>query len=150
MKQTTFRAALGMWALILGGSTAVQAHHSFAMFDQAKLVTLTGTVKQFDWTAPHAMLWFIADPKPGEAEADTEGRVWSIELSTSPGPLSRLGWTKRSLQPGDHITLDFNPLRNGDLGGSFKKALVLSTGKLLVTTPPDANASATPPTDTKP
>ena len=130
-------------------SAAAFAHHSFAMFDQTKLVTMTGTVKQFDWTAPHAMLWFIEDPKPGQAAGDTDARLWSIELSTSPGPLSRLGWTKHSLQPGDKIAVDINPLRSGDPGGSFKKAVVVKTGQVLVTTPPgqDTAPAATPAAD---
>ncbi len=56
---------------------------------------------------------------------------WSIELPTSPGNLTRLGWTKHSLKPGDRILLDFNPLRDGALGGSFKKATVVETGQVL-------------------
>jgi hypothetical protein len=102
------------------------AHHSFAMYDPAVLLHLDGTVKEFQWTNPHALLWIIGTTKPGDAPI-----LWTIELPTSPGNLSRLGWTKHSLSPGDRVNLDFNPLRDGQHGGSFKKLTVLSTGQVL-------------------
>ena len=37
--------------------TPVKAHHSFAMFDQSRTITLTGTVKEFQWTSPHVLIW---------------------------------------------------------------------------------------------
>ncbi|MBV8169877.1 MAG: hypothetical protein JO021_24030, partial [Alphaproteobacteria bacterium] len=112
-----------------------RAHHSFAMFDRAATASLTGTVKELQWTAPHVLLWVTADPKDGQAQ----GILWTIELSTGPGMLSRLGWSKRSLVPGDRITVEFNPLRSGEPGGSFKKCTILKTGEVLATgaPPPD-------------
>ena len=102
------------------------AHHSFAMYDSNKLITVNATVKEFQWTNPHAILLIVTGPN-GSAPV----QEWSIELPTSPGNLTRLGWTKHSLKPGDRIQLDFNPLRDGALGGSFKKATVAETGQVL-------------------
>ncbi len=104
-----------------------KAHHSFAMYDSARLITVNATVKEFDWTNPHAILWIVTGPN-GAAPAET----WSIELPTSPGNLMRLGWTKHSLKPGDRITLEFNPLRDGAKGGSFKKATLQGAGQVLL------------------
>lgn len=134
-------------ALALPAATAL-AHHSFAMFDMSKAVTLTGTVKELQWTAPHVLIWVIEDAKGGEPA----GKLWTIELSTGPAPLSRLGWTKRSVAPGDRVTVELSPLRSGDAGGSFKKLTILKTGVVLeggAPTPdadnlPDAPAKAKP------
>ncbi len=112
---------------LLAGAAPASAHHSFAMYDSAKLLTLNCTVKEFQWANPHAVLWVIAGAAPGEPLQN-----WSIELPTSPGNLTRMGWTKHSLNPGDRIVLEFNPLRDGSKGGSFKKATVASTGTVLV------------------
>jgi hypothetical protein len=114
-----------------------QAHHSFAMYDSTKLVTVTGTVKEFQWTNPHAILWVYAEPDKGG-----QGELWSFELSTSPGPLSRLGWTKHSLKPGDKVAVDMNPLRDNQHGGSLKKATLLLTGQVLTTTAPLAQTAS--------
>lgn len=84
------------------------AHHSFAMFDQRKIMTLDGTVTEFQWTNPHA---FIELDVPGKGH-------WSIELN-SPNNLKRQGWTRTALKRGDHVSLRMNPLRSGDQGGLF-------------------------------
>jgi len=106
------------------------------MFDLSKSVTMTGTVKELQWTAPHVLIWVTEDSKDGPA-----GKLWTIELSTGPAPLSRLGWTKRSLAPGDHVTIELSPLRSGEPGGSFRKVTNLRTGEVLTggAPPPDAD-----------
>lgn len=100
------------------------AHHSFAMFDQAKTVTLTGTVKEFRWVNPHVSLFVLAD-RTGAAPV-----LWSVEL-TSPGNLTRLGWSRKSLNPGDKVIVEVNPLRDGQKGGGFRKATLVATGQVL-------------------
>jgi hypothetical protein len=124
------RALIAALALDLSGAAAL-AHHSFSMFDSTKVVTLTGTVKELQWAAPHVLIWFVEDPIDGVAASDANGKVWTIELSTSPGPLSRLGWNKRTVSPGDRVTVDINPLHSGEPGGSFKKLTILATGQVL-------------------
>jgi hypothetical protein len=120
-------AALGL----VGAAGPAGAHHSIAMYDSTKLVTVTGTVKEFQWTNPHAILWVYAEPgKNGPAD------LWSFELSTSPGPLTRLGWSKHSINPGDKVTVEMNPLRENQNGGSLKKVTLVVTGQVLTTTAP--------------
>src|SRR3974390_1653321 len=92
------------------GLTPARAHHSFAMFDFSKVVTITGTVKEFQWTNPHVVLWVNADGAAGGAPA-----VWALEL-TSPGNLTRGGWDRKVLSAGDKVSVDLNPLRNGNHG----------------------------------
>ena len=95
-------------AAVVFGAIPAAAHHSFAMFDQKKIMTLQGTVRQFQWTNPHAFI---------ELEA-SGGQHWSIELN-SPNNLKRQGWTRVSLKAGDQVTLRMNPLRDGSHGGLF-------------------------------
>lgn len=106
--RTVLPAAL--LALAAGAAPAF-AHHSFAMFDQRKMVTLEGTVLQFQWTNPHA---FIELEVPNGARAQR----WSIELN-SPNNLTRQGWRRSSLKPGDRVSVRVAPLRNGHPGGLF-------------------------------
>jgi hypothetical protein len=89
------------------------AHHSRAMFDQDKRVTLVGTVKEFQWTNPHCWIQVLV-PDPDKPDA---GPVeWGIEMD-SPVALMRRGWKKETLKPGDKITVVINPLRDGQSGG---------------------------------
>lgn len=118
-------ARLGLFALAAGAALATvpaAAHHSFAMFDQKKVMTLQGTVSEFQWTNPHA---FIEMDVPGGANSTH----WSIELN-SPNNLKRQGWTRAALKAGDKVTVRINPLRNGKTGGLFLD-VKLPSGKVL-------------------
>src|SRR3954464_9146640 len=101
----------------LGVARSSEAHHSFAMYDSTKLVTVDGTVTNFQWTNPHVLLWVTGTTAAGEAPT-----LWTVELPTSPGNLGRMGWSKHSLKGNDHVIVELNPLRDGKHGGSFKKA----------------------------
>jgi len=128
-------AALVLTALAaLTSAGAALAHHSFAMYDGTKVVTLKGAVKNFQWTNPHVIVWFMGAPISGGAP-----QLWTIEL-TSPGNLTRIGWTRKSLNPGDAVEVQINPLRDGQPGGSFKTAKLLATGQVLTANwvPPSA------------
>jgi hypothetical protein len=127
---------LALWAMALSWVCPASAHHSFAMYDTSKVVVLKGTVKEFEWTNPHALLWVVA-----AAGDDAGSDLWTIELPTSPGNLSRMGWSKHSLRPGDALSVEINPLRDGKHGGSFKKA-TLASGEILVATAKDDDAGA--------
>jgi hypothetical protein len=111
-------AALGALAV----AAPAAAHHSFAMFDQQKIMTLDGTVHEFQWTNPHAFL------EVDVAEGGKSTR-WSLELN-SPNNLKRQGWTRDAVKPGDKVTVRMNPLRDGQPGGLFLD-LKLSNGKTL-------------------
>jgi Family of unknown function (DUF6152) len=108
--------------LLTTASTAL-AHHSFAVFDRTKKVMLTGTVKDFQWTNPHA--WIQLDV-PGDKGQSTE---WGVECG-SPNMMARTGWKKTSLKPGDRITVVVNPLLDGRTNGSLVTA-TLADGTVL-------------------
>jgi hypothetical protein len=99
------------------------AHHSFAMFDTTKQVTLNGTIKEFQWTNPHSWIQLnVADDKGVTTE-------WSIE-SLSTGTLSRQGWRPHTFQPGDKVSVRIFPMKDGSAGGAFIGA-VLANGQTL-------------------
>jgi hypothetical protein len=98
-------------ALFLSHSLA-GAHHSFAMFDLAKDVTVEAVVKEVQFTNPHVWLQILVKDDKG---VETE---WSIE-GGAPGMMLRSGWKPSTLKPGDKVTLTMHPLRNGNPGGSL-------------------------------
>jgi Family of unknown function (DUF6152) len=98
-------------AAMLTASSAL-AHHSFAMFDQSKTVTLQGTVKDFRWTNPHVFIQLLVKAEDGSEEE------WSIEM-TSPEHLARVGWKPGTLKPGDKVTLKIHAMHDGVKGGQY-------------------------------
>jgi hypothetical protein len=98
-------------AVMLTASSAL-AHHSFAMFDQSKSVTLQGTVKDFRWSNPHVFIQLLVKNDAGNEDE------WSIEM-TSPEHLARVGWKPGTLKPGDKVTLVIHPMRDGVKGGQY-------------------------------
>ncbi|HEY4342174.1 MAG TPA: DUF6152 family protein [Steroidobacteraceae bacterium] len=109
MKLQIAIVAAGLVASVSG--TAV-AHHSFAMFDQGKQTKLVGVIKEVQWTNPHIWVQVLVKDSSGK---DQE---WSIE-GGSPNGLSKQGWKRSSLKPGDQVELVIHPLKNGDKGGSL-------------------------------
>jgi hypothetical protein len=99
-------------------ATGTSAHHSFAMFDQTKETTLTGKLKELQWTNPHIWVQVMApDPATGK---DVE---WSIE-GGSPNNLARKGWSRNAMKSGDSVIVVIHPLKNGEHGGSLVKVTV--------------------------
>ena len=117
--------ALAVALAVLASGMPAMAHHSFAMFDFERTVALKGVVKELQWTNPHVILWVETTPAAGQAP-----EIWSAEL-TSPGNLTRNGWTKRTLKPGDKVTVDISPLRDGGKGGGFRRAVLEGTGQVF-------------------
>lgn len=74
------------------------AHHSQSEFDFNKIVTVEGTVTELSWKSPHARLYVDVVNENGEVDN------WNFELP-SPTTLMRRGWTRKSLQPGDRVTV---------------------------------------------
>ena len=105
-------AALGI--LVLSGT--VTAHHSFAMFDQNKLVTLKGSVAEYYWINPHGHIILKVDAGPG-IDPQMVGE-WDIECAST--SIMRLqGWSSNTVKPGDQITISANPLKGGSKGASL-------------------------------
>lgn len=111
---------------LAGFAGSAAAHHSAAMFDKDKVVTVAGKVKEVQWTNPHVAI-YVEEPAKGGAEPV----LWVCEL-TSPGNLVRLGWSKSAIKAGDKVTVDFNPLRNGKKGGWLNKVTLAESGQSYV------------------
>ncbi len=117
--------------LVLGATLMLSeskgyAHHSTAMFDHTKSVTITGTVKEVQWTNPH-VAFFINGSEGTEAPV-----LWLMEM-TSPGNLVRDGWTRTSVKAGDKVTVSFSPLRDPSKGkgGALKRLVLTDTGQIF-------------------
>jgi hypothetical protein len=121
------RTSMGIMlaAMVSAGAPAV-AHHSFAMYEPTKTLTFKGTVKSFQWTNPHVVVWVLVQPEGGGAVQE-----WSLE-TTSPGVLTRSGWTRQSLKAGDRVSVTFSPLRDGSRGGGLNSVTLLDTGQTLI------------------
>ena len=109
------KIALMAAGLILSFGGIAAAHHSGAAYDMEHLRITEGTVKTVNWTNPHITFVIECDAKDGEP-----AQTLVFEVS-SPGVLTRSGWTKRSLQPGDHAVFHYAPLRDGNPGGFLVK-----------------------------
>lgn len=111
--------------LVLAAAIAVPAaaHHSAAMFDDAKVVELKGTVKELQWANPHIWLQIIVD-------ADGKKTEWSLE-GGSPNSLSRQGWRATTFKPGDVVTVRFNPMKDGTPAGAFVGARFDADGRTI-------------------
>ena len=99
------------------------AHHSGAMFDRTKKMTIKGTIKEFIWTNPHTWVTLIV---PGEAGASEE---WGLE-GGSPNILARADarWNGHVLTPGDAVTFTISPVRDGRKMGVME-SVVLADGR---------------------
>ena len=106
------------------------AHHSFAMFDNTRSVTLHGKVTAYQWTNPHSYLDIDADDGKGGT------KHYTMEM-TSPNMLHRGGWSSRTVRAGDVVTAVMSPLRDGQSGGLLLE-LTLPNGKKMLPGVPNA------------
>ena len=127
-----FSAALGVIGLALCSNSAV-SHHSEAMFDPDKVVTITGTVTEFQYVNPHVWLFVQVRDKGVET-------LWAFETG-SVSSLMRAGIKKSSLMPGDEVTVRAHPLRDGRPGGQWL-AVTKSDGTTLSLRPVPATTPA--------
>jgi hypothetical protein len=123
MKRIAIAALIG-----LGLAGPASAHHSFAMFDSDKTVPLKGTVKEFQWVNPHTWLHIMAP--------DATGKIveWKIE-GRSPNVLSRRGWRKDMIKPGDKVTLMIHPMKDGTAAGAITRITLANGQELNADTP---------------
>lgn len=99
-------------AVSLALCAATNAHHSTAMFDANQRVALNATIKELQWSNPHAWLQIIVANDKGE------NVEWSVEMG-NPAAMIREGWKSNSLKPGDKVTVVVSPLKNGGNGGNL-------------------------------
>jgi len=125
---------MGSIALCAAGSAF--AHHSFAAeFDITKPVTLVGKVTKIEWTNPHAYLFVdVADPQTGAVTN------WEVEMG-SPNGLTRLGWTRTALKPGDAVTIEGSVGRNKSNLANARSVVMTATGKKLGAASSEGGAS---------
>ena len=91
----------------------VEAHHSFAMFDHEKKITISGTLKEFEYTNPHCWLHIAV------TDATTNRALeWSFEMG-SIGQVAAQGWKVDSVKTGDKITIEAYPMKDGSRGGQY-------------------------------
>ena len=109
------------------------AHHSFAMFDNSRSITIHGKVSSYQFTNPHAYLDIDADRAEGEG---AKPQHYTLEM-TSPNMLVRGGWSSRTVKAGDTVTAVVAPLRDGRPGGLLLE-LTLPTGKHMLPGVPNA------------
>lgn len=100
------------------------AHHSGAMFDPKKEVTLTGTVKTFQYTNPHS--WLLVDVKGKDGKVTT----WGFEAE-GPSTLMRAGIRKSDLAPGTEVEIVGHPMRDGRPAASWVMATRLSDRRVF-------------------
>jgi hypothetical protein len=123
MRTRTLRAPMAaalLAAAALFFQTPVSTHHSFAMYDQNKVVTLTGVMKQFVPQANHAELHFILlapDHKALLKGADGKYVEWGVEMAGT-AAIAQQGITGTSFAPGTVFSVHLNPLRDGSNFGA--------------------------------
>ena len=110
-------------ALAIGAATAAQAHHSYAMFDRAKTISISGTVYAWEMVNPHSYLWVLVKPETGKEQN------WGLE-GGGVAALVRSGVTKSMVKPGEKVVVDLHPLRDGRTGGQLVK-VTLSDGRVI-------------------
>jgi len=99
-------------ASVLGISVPAQAHHSHAMFDHDREVTITGKVSDMAFTNPHVFLYVDVEDEQGEVV-----KYW-IEMSNIPNMIRR-GIGAKTFNVGDVVTVNMYPLRDGRPGGNY-------------------------------
>ncbi|HWY87894.1 MAG TPA: DUF6152 family protein [Gemmataceae bacterium] len=101
------------------------AHHGIAAYQEARQITVTGSVTYFDFVNPHALIYLNV------RQNDGTNAKWQGQL-TSPNNLARVGWTRRSLQIGEQVTIIGYPAKNS-ANSMWIRRVVKSDGTELPT-----------------
>ena len=124
-------AAMALGALLV--SSIVFAHHGGNLYDTSKAVVMKGTITKFEWGTPHNQIFFDVKKDNGEVQH------W-VGSTEPAGVMLEIGWTRRSLKPGDEVTVYIFAAKNGATVGNIQK-IVMADGKELTT---GRGAGATP------
>jgi len=103
-------------ALLVFSPLAVEAHHAANMFEPKKEITVTGVVKEFQYTNPHS--WLLVDVTGSDGSVVT----WGFEAE-GPSVMMRAGIRKSDLAPGTKVTVTGHPMKNGQPAASWVKAV---------------------------
>jgi hypothetical protein len=112
--------------VLTGMITSVSAHHSTVAYAQHTVTLRNATIKNVVWAHPHIILTFTVKETNGVLS------TWSTE-SGSPGSVARLGWNRNSVKPGDKVTIELLPAKNGAHVGRLKKVIFPDGHELLDT-----------------
>ena len=118
-----FPLGLCLSLVLLAYGAPAGAHHSFAMFDRDRTVTVAGTVKTLQIINPHGWLRILVSG-PGGSQDE-----WSIELG-GPFQIKTMGLSESAVHAGDKITVQIHPFRDGSYGGQFVSA-TLPNGQVI-------------------
>jgi len=125
--RSTFGTALAcvtVIAMSLVAATPVRAHHSFAPYEPALQIKLSGVVTAFKWYNPHV---YIELDAPDEKTGAT--KHWLVECAST-SILNRAGWKFNMLKAGDKVTVIVSPLRNGEPAALLKQITLADGSKL--------------------
>jgi len=95
------------------------AHHGAASFDSGKTVTVKGTVTEYVWSNPHVLVKVDAKDDTGNIAR------WVLEAWNPVTQASR-GWSKNTFKPGDEVSLDISPAKNGQPVGEIRGRIVIN------------------------
>jgi hypothetical protein len=133
------RLAGAVCAGLLAMTVSALAHHSFAVYDHTRTLTLRGTVTKFQWTNPHAFLELDVP--------QTDGTIkhYSIEL-TSINMMQRVGWRSNMIKAGDKVSAVVAPLLSGEPVGLGLEVTMADGTKRELPVPAAASFKRTPDT----
>jgi Family of unknown function (DUF6152) len=114
-------------------SVPLLAHHGRGGYDNQKLLSLKAVITKFDWINPHVTVYFDATDEKGVLQH------WSCE-GENPYTATRQGWTKNEFKPGDQVTINFHPAKNGNGVGFFVSAILPDGRMAYYGLPPAADA----------
>ena len=125
MKRRFFGAALAFGLLVglLVCAVPTFGHHSTAMYNMNNPVTITGVVKRFEWTNPHAFVYLEVKDETGKTVE------WSVEMM-SLNHLKSYGWTSKTVKPGDVISCTGGSAKSGD-PAMISSLMKLGDGRMI-------------------
>ena len=114
-----------LWSIVLMIAMVVPAlaHHSFAVYDHTRTLTLSGTVTKFQWTNPHGFI------EMDVTQSDGSVKHYAVEL-TSINMMQRVGWRSNMIKAGDKVKVVVAPLLSGEPVG-LGLEVVLADGKTM-------------------
>jgi Family of unknown function (DUF6152) len=107
-------AGLVLAAGLLANAMPAIAHHSYAMFDLKARTTVKGTVAKVEWSNPHVFVWVYVPNDKGKYD------LYGLEAGAV-SLLTRYGWTRSTVKPGEQVTVEYFPLKDRRPGGAFIK-----------------------------
>jgi hypothetical protein len=123
VRNTRLASAIAALTVLLAPAMSGAGHHSAATFDTTTEVTLKGTVTEWLWFNPHCFLRFDVKEESGAVKS------WSAETG-NPTDMTKRGWARLSLKPGDQVTVTLQPAKNGSPVGRLT-TVVLASGQTL-------------------